>query len=225
MTLSHLRVDNRWREVAQFAVDYQRSIRSAKDRADALEEKLGLSQPIAVRQGTPTTSSRHRNRGARVAVEGRAAPPIRRATSGFGKYFRRRWVVLTACLAAGGLILALLIARALVPMPRVEVTSRLPAGPGGPDITMPIAGTVSGVRFDDHRVVIYAFADGTWYVQPVATDPLTRIGPGGKWSSQTHLGQSYVALLVPADADPPATMRGSPESLAGVLAWAVVQGG
>lgn len=66
---------------------------------------------------------------------------------------------------------------------------------GGPTALEGIGGVVSGVDFTSFRVVVYAFTDN-WYVQPFVMAPFTEIEPGGKWSTQSHLGSRYAALLV-----------------------------
>lgn len=66
---------------------------------------------------------------------------------------------------------------------------------GGPTALDAIAGDVSGVDPKSVRVVLYAFTDN-WYVQPFIMAPFTDIEPDGKWSTQSHLGSKYAALLV-----------------------------
>ena len=61
-----------------------------------------------------------------------------------------------------------------------------------------IGGQVHGIdrsERGDYRVVIYA-GTNQWYVQPLRTEPLTRIRGNLKWSNKTHLGEAYAALLV-----------------------------
>src|SRR5690242_11266562 len=54
----------------------------------------------------------------------------------------------------------------------------------------PIKGAVSGVKFKDYKVVIYAYGD-KWYVQPTAASPRTDIDDDGTWESQTHGGLQF----------------------------------
>ena len=72
----------------------------------------------------------------------------------------------------------------------------------------PIAGTVGGVKPEDHRVVLYAYDNsveerGRWWVQPWKAKPYTAIGKDSNWRSETHGGYWYAALLVRASYDPP----------------------
>ena len=66
---------------------------------------------------------------------------------------------------------------------------------GGPTALERIAGEVSGVESKSFRVVLYAFTDN-WYIQPFIMAPFTDIEPDGSWSTQSHLGSKYAALLV-----------------------------
>lgn len=80
----------------------------------------------------------------------------------------------------------------------IEITTVPPADPeGGPETSETIAGRVTGVAdLDDLRIVLYARAKGQWFVQPLDTAPFTRIRADGTWSTWTHTGDTYVALLV-----------------------------
>ncbi len=89
--------------------------------------------------------------------------------------------------------------------PSIAITMVPHSGVGGPTKTEPIAGRASGVDFASFKVVIYAFAGGTWWVQPTTAEPLTDISRDGKWATDTYLGSSYAALLVKATYTPPAT--------------------
>ena len=73
-----------------------------------------------------------------------------------------------------------------------------------------IAGTAAGIKPIECKVVVYAYGD-RWYVQPLAADSDTVIGVDGRWTTSTHGGLEYAALLVkagysavPALADVPA---------------------
>jgi hypothetical protein len=79
--------------------------------------------------------------------------------------------------------------------PEITITSIPPSGEGGPDKTAPIAGTVKGVDFRAYRVIVYAFADNQWWVQPTTASPRTPIGQNGNWETDTHLGRRYAAVL------------------------------
>jgi hypothetical protein len=80
-----------------------------------------------------------------------------------------------------------------------------------------IAGTVSGVKPEDHRVVIYALGD-VWYVQPLESSPPIRIDANGKWTSWTHGGYQYAAFLVKSSYKPAAKTEVLPEVAGDVLA-------
>lgn len=57
-----------------------------------------------------------------------------------------------------------------------------------------IAGRVTGGRAGQ-RIVLYA-KSGTWWVQPFASKPFTKIEPDATFKTTTHLGTEYAALLV-----------------------------
>ena len=68
------------------------------------------------------------------------------------------------------------------------------AAPGGAKRLSTISGRVSVLR-PGLRMVLYAHA-GLWWVQPYANQPFTSIRNDLTWSSLTHLGTEYAALLV-----------------------------
>jgi hypothetical protein len=72
-------------------------------------------------------------------------------------------------------------------------------------------------------VVLYA-KSGTWWVQPISANPFTPVNADGTWSSKTHLGSEYAALLVDRDFYPPRTTDVLPEMGHGVFAVATVAG-
>ncbi|MBV9613208.1 MAG: hypothetical protein JO091_12090 [Acidobacteriaceae bacterium] len=45
------------------------------------------------------------------------------------------------------------------------------------------------------RIVVYA-RSGTWWVQPLVSEPFTSIRRDSRWTNATHLGTEYAALLV-----------------------------
>ncbi len=75
-----------------------------------------------------------------------------------------------------------------------------------------------------NKIVIYAFAGGTWWVQPTVDSPLTDIDDQGVWQTVTHLGSTYAVLLVNSSYKAPATMSGVPKVSRDVLAVKLVQG-
>jgi hypothetical protein len=77
----------------------------------------------------------------------------------------------------------------------VEITRIPPYEPDGGDATRAdIGGRVTGEVAPDHQVVIYARADA-WYIQP-HSHTSHPIGADGSWSTWTHTGSSYAALVV-----------------------------
>lgn len=98
----------------------------------------------------------------------------------------------------------------------ITITQVPPRG-AGPDVMATIAGTVRGVNGKKYRVVIFARTN-TWYVQPYAASPYTTIRANGKWSTRTHLGDEYAALLVDPSYQPPPTTDVLPEIGGPILA-------
>ena len=105
----------------------------------------------------------------------------------------------------------------------IEITTIPPADIGGPDSRADIAGTISGDIPPGYRVAVYAYAYGTWFVQPNA-EALHAIQPDGSWSTWTHTGSSYAALLVAPDFHPPARLDMLPP-LGGLVAARVAVDG
>lgn len=66
---------------------------------------------------------------------------------------------------------------------------------GGENTSGIVSGHVTGARSGDH-IVIYVRPTNRWWVQPFANRPLTAIRPDGSWSTSTHLGLEFAALLV-----------------------------
>ena len=65
------------------------------------------------------------------------------------------------------------------------------------------------------RIVVYALGNNTWWVQPLTIRPFVQIAPDGSWSTVTHLGTKYAALLVnpgfvPASQLPKLPVEGGP---------------
>jgi len=106
----------------------------------------------------------------------------------------------------------------------VSITEIPHAGQGGPETTEPISGLAKGVKFEKFKVVVYAYAVGTWYVQPTVAAPLTDIDNSGKWETDTHLGSSYAALLVKQSFKPPATLSSLPIAQGEIAAMVRVAG-
>jgi hypothetical protein len=77
--------------------------------------------------------------------------------------------------------------------PDVGITQPARWGPGGEWEMDLIAGRVSNAPADA-MIVVYCYAAGMWWVQPFANRYSTPV-KNGEWSTPTHLGQAYAALL------------------------------
>src|SRR5262245_35093894 len=79
---------------------------------------------------------------------------------------------------------------------KIEINQVPPYEPqGGPDTRAVIAGKISGTSDPVYSVVLYARASEIWYIQPTAYASHA-IRPDNTWTSWTHTGSSYAALLV-----------------------------
>jgi hypothetical protein len=106
----------------------------------------------------------------------------------------------------------------------IEITSIPPYEPmGGPDTHSDIAGKVSGKLGSGYSVVIYARASEVWYIQPTAYAALG-IRPDNTWTSWTHTGSSYGALLVRPGFEPLPRLDLLPQVGGYVVARAIVDG-
>lgn len=106
--------------------------------------------------------------------------------------------------------------------PSIEFTIIPPAAEGGPDKVATIAGRVVGGR-PGQRIVLFAKA-GIWWVQPTINEPFTSIQPDSTWSTSTHLGTEYAALLVGPAYRPPTKMDVLPPEGGDVIAVKTVPG-
>lgn len=104
----------------------------------------------------------------------------------------------------------------------IEFTKIPPAAQGGQERMDTIAGRVSGAR-KGQMIVVYA-KSGPWWVQPLADKPLTPILADNKWSTPTHLGYEYAALLVEPSYHPPPTLDATPTRGGSVIAVSMVKG-
>jgi hypothetical protein len=84
-----------------------------------------------------------------------------------------------------------------------------PASSGGGAVTASIRGRVVGPHRGRH-IVLYAFADQRWWVQPFMSAPLTEIAEDGSWNAQIHLGTKYAAVLRKDDGLPPSLLDNVP---------------
>ena len=106
--------------------------------------------------------------------------------------------------------------------PAITFTKIPPAAEGGRERVDTISGSVSGAR-PGQRIVIYA-KSGPWWVQPWPEHPFTSIESDSIWSTQTHLGYEYAALLVNADYHPAPTIDVAPTVGGSVEALKIVNG-
>jgi len=105
--------------------------------------------------------------------------------------------------------------------PSIEFTSVPLAGADNPEKLNTIEGKVKGARVGQ-QIVLYARGQTTWWVQPFANEPFTKLHPDSTWRSSTHPGTEYAALLVGPDFHPPSTADTLPTQ--GVFAAAVTKG-
>jgi len=106
--------------------------------------------------------------------------------------------------------------------PVIEFTKIPLAAQGGREKVVTIAGRVIGAQ-PDQQVVIYAHS-GAWWVQPTVASPFTSIRTDSTWSTETHLGYEYAALLVDPGYRPPPTLDTPPSSGGPVVLTAIVKG-
>jgi hypothetical protein len=84
--------------------------------------------------------------------------------------------------------------------PSIEFTHIPPAAQGGRERVDTISGRVRNAR-PKQQIVIYAHS-GQWWVQPWPERPFIPIKADSTWSTETHLGFEYAALLVDSDYHP-----------------------
>ena len=126
-------------------------------------------------------------------------------------------------LLAGLTTLSLALGSSATTAATVKITEVPPCG-GGASQTAPIAGHIVGFEVGD-RVVLWAITDQA-YVQPFTASPFTAIEPdGGNWRNFTHLGQSYMAMIVKPGYQPPATAFKLPKVGGDIIAVDMVQCG
>jgi hypothetical protein len=118
----------------------------------------------------------------------------------------------------GAFILGLLLSCASAPAPPAAtvVFTTVPVAGHGPTSRGDVAGLVRDLSTPSKfKVVVYAHTD-KWYVQPLASDPLTDIASDGAWSTWTHLGNRYAALVVRPEYRPAETLDALP-SVGGMI--------
>jgi hypothetical protein len=106
--------------------------------------------------------------------------------------------------------------------PSIEFTKIPPAAQGGRERVDTIAGRVRNAR-PGQQIVIYAHS-GPWWVQPWPDHPFIPIQSDSTWSTETHLGFDYAALLVDPDYHPLPTLDLTPTQGGPVALVAIVKG-
>lgn len=169
----------------------------------------------------------------RESLRGSAAPCFHIAPTGLPlSYYMEHEVALTfdsrRYLLTRVMLLGLCVffagcgARRASDTPWIEFTKVPLVGEGGPDKLDKIEGRVLGAR-PGQRIVLFA-RWGPWWVQPLADQPFTIIRSDSKWTSTTHFGTEYAALLVEPGYRPPATIDLLPSPGAGVIFVAITRG-
>jgi len=106
--------------------------------------------------------------------------------------------------------------------PSIEFTKIPPAAQGGRERVDTIVGKVRNAR-PGQQIVIYAHS-GPWWVQPWPDRPLIPIKADSTWSTETHLGFEYAALLVDSDYHPLPTLDVAPTQGGRVALVKIVKG-
>ena len=139
-----------------------------------------------------------------------------------------KWKRAIAVLAESVLSLALCVAldgchwRQANSAPSIEFSKIPPAAQGGRERVDRIAGRVINAR-KGQQIVIYA-RSGPWWVQPWPDQPFIPVRADSTWSTETHLGYEYAALLVDPGYHPPPTMDVPPTSGGSVALVKIVSG-
>src|SRR3984885_12239037 len=84
--------------------------------------------------------------------------------------------------------------------PSITFTKIPPAAQGGRERVDAISGRVRNAQ-PKQQIVIYAHS-GQWWVQPWPDHPFIPVKADSTWSTETHLGFEYAALLVEPDYHP-----------------------
>src|SRR6202451_4923108 len=106
--------------------------------------------------------------------------------------------------------------------PAIEFTYIPPAAQGGRERVDTISGRVRNAR-PTQQIVIYAHS-GPWWVQPWPEHPFIPIKADSTWSTETHLGFEYAALLVEPDYHPLPEMDVAPTQGGSVALVTMVKG-
>jgi hypothetical protein len=138
--------------------------------------------------------------------------------------------VRTHNILAGSLLFPLLFGRVLLgcrstkppQTPTIEFTKVPPAAQGGRERVDTISGRVAGAH-PGQRIVVYA-RSGPWWVQPWPDKPFIPIQSDSTWSTETHLGFEYAAMLVEPTYHPPPTMDIAPTSSGSIVTVKIEMG-
>ena len=132
------------------------------------------------------------------------------------------WRILSAIVFLS--VVALVACRSERPQetPLISFTKIPPAAQGGRERVDTISGRVSGAR-SGQQIVIYAHS-GQWWVQPWSDRPFIPIKADSTWSTETHLGFEYAALLVEPDYHPLPTTDVVPTQGGPVALMTIVKG-
>jgi hypothetical protein len=106
--------------------------------------------------------------------------------------------------------------------PSIEFTHIPPAAQGGRERVDTISGRVRNAR-PKQQIVLYAHS-GPWWVQPWPDHPFIPIKADSTWSTETHLGFEYAALLVDPDYYPQPVMDVAPTQGGSVALVTIVKG-
>ena len=107
-------------------------------------------------------------------------------------------------------------------VPKIEFTTIPPAAQGGREKVALVAGRVSGAHAGQ-QIVVYA-RSGPWWVQPWPDKAMIPIQADGTWSTPSHLGFEYAAMLVEPSFQPAPTMDVTPTRGGAVAAVEIVKG-
>ena len=124
---------------------------------------------------------------------------------------------LASMLAPGGAHPMVIPAQAAEAGYQIQITRCPPRG-AGPESAGTIKGTASGADVNQLRVIVYAITNKA-YVQPTANAPFTLV-KGGQWTTATHLGWRYAAILCRKTYQAPAVAADAPPVGGDVLAVA-----
>jgi hypothetical protein len=128
----------------------------------------------------------------------------------------------SAVIGAAGALLAGCHSQSRKPGPSIEFT-RIPQADGnGRDKHDIIEGKVTGAQ-PGQQIVLYS-KSGDWWLQPLVSNPFTKILKDSKWRNATHLGTDYAALVVDPGYRPPPSTGTLPATTGLVAAIAVTKG-